>query len=359
MVRWIASALLVCSGTAALAQNAAPHRPFRMGFTPWPSEMSLAGLQTAATFIEKHADIVSVMLMGGIPWQEALDGKPFSADVQKQLAYRPPKGHQVFLSISPLAMDRKSLAPYWGAKDNLPLPPAWAARRFNRPEVVKALTNFTLRAVDAMKPDYLAIGVESNALLSHDRKAWADYKVMHRALYQAVKRVHPNLPVFFTTEINHYLERATEAKGTHQQAEVADLMRYSDLFAMSYYPHMSYDTRWPIPADFLAFARRFGKPIAVSETGMSSREVTVSGLRLRGSEADQKQYYEVLLNSAMRDKYRFVVTFCTTDYEKLLAQLPAGVRDVANIWTYTGLQTSSGARKPALEVWDRYLAMPR
>lgn len=333
-------------------------RPFRMGFTPWPPEMSAEGLETAARFIDRHADMVSLMLIGGLPWQEALDGAPFSADVRRQLAYRPPKGHRLFLSISPLNMDRGGLAPYWGQKDNLPLPAAWAGRRFDSPEVIQALAAFTLRAVDALKPGVLAIGVESNVLLSRDREAWPRYKTMHRAVYLAVKRAHPMLPVCFTTEVNHYLERATEARDTGQAAEVAQLMRWSDLFAMSYYPHMSWDTRWPIPDDFLGFARRSGKPIAVSETGMLSRPVTVRGIALRGSEADQRQYYDALLRAAMRDRYRFVVTFCTTDYDKLLPAIPAAARDLASIWTYTGLQASDGRAKPALALWDRYLAMP-
>ncbi len=347
----VAAALLSVS---ALAE--APRRTFRMGFTPWPSEMSVAGLATSASFIEKHADLVSVMMIGGLPWQEALEAKPFSPDVMRQFAYKPPAGHRIFLSISPLAMDRKSLAPNWGARENMPLPRGWAARRFDSPEVVQALTNFTLRAVKAMDPAFLAIGVESNALLSHDRVAWQDYKRLHRSVYASVKRLYPRLPVFFTTEVNHYLERANEAKGSGQAAEVADLMRHSDLFAMSYYPHKSYDTRRPIPADFFAFARRFGKPIAVSETGMLSQPVTVTGLRLRGSDADQAQYYSVLLAAAAKGSYRFVVTFCTTDYEKLLPAIPEPAREIANIWTYTGLQTSAGRPKPALSLWDRALA---
>lgn len=359
---WAAIAGLVAVHSACCArapqQPATATRPFRMGFTPWPSEMSARGLRTAQTFIEEHGDMVSLMLIGGIPWQEALEGRPFSADVRRQLAYRPPKGHRLFLSISPLNMGRNGLAPNWGERDNMPLPEAWARRRFNDPAVVKALTAFTLRAVAALKPDWLAIGVESNALLSHDRAAWQDYKEMHRAVYAAVKRRHPKLLVFFTTEVNHYLERASEARGSGQAREVADLMRHSDVFAMSYYPHMSYDTRWPIPNDFFGLARQFRKPIAISETGMLSKEVTVTGIRLRGTPEDQRQYYEVLLSSAQRDRYLFVVTFCTTDYDLLLAALPLEAREIANIWTYTGLQSSSGAPKPALEVWDRWRGMP-
>lgn len=333
-------------------------RSFRMGFTRWPSEISFRGVWQADRFLGKHADLVSVMFMGGIPWQEALEGKPFSRDVQNQLKYHRPEGYQLFLSISPLDRDRKKLAPYWGERENQPLPGEWAHLSFSSPQVVKAFTNFVFRSIEALQPDYLAIGIESNILLSHDRKAWQEYKQFHQMVYRTVKKTHPGLPVFFTTDVNHYLERAKEARGSGQQLEVRELMNYSDLFAMSCYPHMSADTPWPIPEDYFQFARVFSKTIAVSETGMLSREVTVFNLKLRGSPQDQKQYYDVLLRTAFREKYRFVVTFATTDFEKLVAQLPQEAQDLAGIWAYSGLQSSNGKRKPALDLWDYFLTFP-
>ncbi len=327
-----------------------------MGFTPWPSELSIKGIETADSFLKRHGDMVSQMLIGGIPWQEALEGKPFSQDVNRQLSLRPQSGSKLFLSISPLAMDRRSLAPYWGERDNLPLPPAWKDQPFDSPKVITALTNFTLRATAALEPDYLAIGVESNALLSLNKTAWPAYKRMHRAIYQSVKKAHPTLPVFFTTEVNHYLGRLTEARGSGQEEEVADLMNHSDLFAMSYYPHMTWDTTYPIKSDFFSFASKFKKPIAVSETGMLSKPVTVVGLELKGSEELQRQYYEVLLKAAEEGRWRFVTTFCTTDYDKLIPSLPTEVQELASIWTYTGLQTSAGAIKPAGKIWDSWFA---
>ena len=58
-------------------------RTFSMGFTRWPSEISLKGIKQADDFIAKHADLVSIMFIGGIPWQEALDDKPFSQGYKK------------------------------------------------------------------------------------------------------------------------------------------------------------------------------------------------------------------------------------------------------------------------------------
>ncbi len=347
----------LCSSLQAADLALPSTRPFYMGFTRWPADLTPEGFLTAQNFAHAHGDIVSVMFIGGVPWPESLAGEPFSRDVQNNLAYHPPEGKKLFLSISPLNQDRKGLAPYWGEKDNQPLPARWTGYALNSNQVKTAYLNFVLRAVKAMKPDYLAIGIENNVLLSHSLAKWRQLMELHRETYAAVKRVHPQLPVCFTTEVLHYRKLASDARGSDQETQVAELMKYSDLFAMSIYPHMSYDVPRPVPRDFFDFARQFGKPIAVAETGDTSRDVELRafGLTLKGSEANQRQFIELLLATAHRDSYEFVTQFATTDFEKLCEKLPPPVDDLARIWAYTGMQTSNLEPKPALSVWDAYL----
>ena len=102
-------------------------RPFYMGFTEWPADLTDDGVALAREYARAHGDIVSVMFIGGIPWPEALDGKPFSKAVQENLSYRTPAGKKLFLSISPLNKDRRDLAPYWGESENQPLPAPWTS----------------------------------------------------------------------------------------------------------------------------------------------------------------------------------------------------------------------------------------
>ena len=133
-------------------------------------------------------------------------------------------------------------------------------------------------------------GVEANVLLSRDLLKWEQFKDLHRETYRAVKKVHKALPVFFTTDVLHYKRLARDARGSQQEKEVMDLMRFSDLFAMSVYPHMSADVSRPVPANFLDFATRFKRPVAVAESGMSAQDIELRSYatQLRGSEADQK-----------------------------------------------------------------------
>jgi hypothetical protein len=332
-------------------------RPFFMGFTLWPADLSEEGVQTAQEFARLHGDIVSISFISGIPWAEALDGKPFSKDVQDNMSYRPPAGKKLFLSVSPLDKDRRALAPYWGEKENQPLPKPWDTEPLNTSRVKKAYRNFVLRAVESMRPDYLAIAVESNVLLTREPSKWRQFKELYRETYMALKKAHPTLQVFFTTEILHYKRLTNDSKGTDQEREVAELMKQSDLFAMSVYPHMSSEVPRPVPGNFLDFAKRFKKPIAISESGMSSRNVPLRsyGVILKGSDANQQQFTELMLKTAARDEYEFVINFATTDFEKLVSRLPPPGDDLARIWAFTGMQTSDKKPKPALAVWEDYL----
>jgi hypothetical protein len=342
---------------APLAEYRGPAtRPFLMGFTQWPADLNEEGVAIARDYAHAHGDIVSVMFIGGIPWREALDGKPFSKDVQENMRYRPPPGKKLFLSISPLNKDRRGLAPYWGETDNQALPQPWNSEPLNSPRVKRAYLNFIMRAVETMRPDYLAIGVESNVMLSRDQSKWQQLKELHRDTYTAIKKVHRSLPVFFTTEVLHYKRLTRDAKGTNQEKEVADMMRYSDFFAMSLYPHMSPEVGRPLPGNFLDFARRFKKGIAVSESGMTSRPVDLRSYNtsLYGSDADQTQFTDYLLKTAARDNYEFVVNFATTDSDRLVARLRPQLADLARIWAYIGMQTSDKRPKPASAVWDGF-----
>ena len=327
-----------------------------MGFTQWPADLSDEGVAIARDYAHAHGDIVSVMFIGGIPWPEALDGKPFSKDVQDSMSYRPPAGKKLFLSISPLDKDRRGLAPYWGETDNQALPQPWNREPLNSARVKRAYLNFILRTIDAMRPDYLAIGVESNVLLSRDQSKWQQLKELHRDTYTAVKKAHRSLPVFFTTDVLHYKRFTRDAKGTNQEKEVADMMRYSDFFAMSFYPHMSPEALRPVPGNFLDFATRFKKGIAVAESGMTSRPVDLRSYNttLYGSDADQMQFTEYLLKTAARDNYEFVINFATTDSDRLVARLRPPLADLARIWAFIGMQTGDKQPKPASAVWDGF-----
>lgn len=350
---------MISSLVAASVLAPVASRTFSMGFTRWPSDLTIDAVQECQRFVEQNGDIVSVMFIGGMPWPEALAGKGYSADVQSNLAYRPPAGKKLFVSVTPLSEDRGTLAQYWGEKDNQPLPDAWKSKAFDDPDVKKAFTKWALDVVDRMQPDYLAIAIEANVLLSKDKEKWAKFKGLYRDSYAAVKAKHPNLPVFFTTDMNHYLKVMDEAKNTDQEGEVDDLMKSSDLFAMSLYPFMSADNGTAFDARSLDFAKKFKKPIAISESGMSSTPIHLPSFNftMHGSAPDQDWFLEKVFGVANRDSYQFVINFASTDFDPLVKKLPPPVNEIASIWMHTGIRNADGTPKPAKKVWDKWFQM--
>ena len=341
-----------------------PERRFRLGTTLWPPDLTVEAVERTEAFIAANCDLAAQMLLGGVPWPEAYTGAPFSDNVQAKLAYRPPPGHKLFVSLEPTDFGRRRLALYMGEEDNLPLPDPWSRLGFDATEVRSAFANYALRVVEAMRPDYLAIGIESNLLLHNSPDDWNSYKGFHRHTYRAVKARYPDLPVCFTIEALHMLGLSDGADPARQRLEILELMESSDLVAFSVYPHMSYEVPRPIPADFFDFARDLsrdagGKPIAVAESGYPSRDVRVMGLTLFGSYDDQRRHMELLLQTAERDDFEFVVNFAAIDFERLTARLSGDIRELSLIWTYTGLETGDGAAKSALEVWRSWLDAER
>src|SRR5262245_66241402 len=118
-----------------------------------------------------------------------------------------------------------------------------------------------------MRPDYLAIGVESNVLLTREPAKWRQFKDLYRESYRTLKKAHPTLQIFFTTEVLHYKRLTKEAKGTDKEREVADLMKQSDLFAMSVYTHMTAELTRTVLATFFDLVDSFKNAIASSECG--------------------------------------------------------------------------------------------
>lgn len=122
---------------------------------------------------------------------------------------------------------------------------------------------------------------------------------------------------------------------------------------------MSYATPRPYPREFLDVAFTFGRPVAVSKTGYASQSFRTLGIPIRGNEADQYEWLDFLLRRAAEGRYLFVGNWASTDFEKLLEKLPKEAQELARVWAYTSLQRSDRRPKKALELWDRYLRLPR
>lgn len=338
-------------------------RTFYMGFQPWPYDFTDEAVRDAYAFIGAHGDIISQHLDNGVPWQEALDGKEFPKNLNDEWSFRratTPKGHAIFLSVNPLNIYRNGLAMSWTeAGGGQPLQGPWSGYRLNDSHVKQAFVTYAARAVDYFRPQYLAIGIEANILISKDPNTWQDYKELHTHAYAELKKKYPTLPIFFTIQYDHLrgLEEESKKNAGMQMDEVGDLLRSSDMTALSTY-HYGIGLN-PVKDDYFAPALSFKKPIAIAEFGANSKGFEIYGKKIDATPDDQGQFISFVLKKAMDDAFVFVIHFTGTDYDKLVAKIPAEFQEFAKAWEHSGLRDMSLAPKPALAIWDSYLALKK
>lgn len=361
MAIWLKKLLLLitCLSFIGTAKAESPHAPY-LGFTPCPSDLTFEALDQAYAFIEKNGNIISHHFDNGVPWQEALDKTQYPKHLREDWKWRlskTPKQHKIFLSVTPLNFNRDSKSPYWGENsDNLPLPKSWQNKPLNHPNVKKAFLNYTLKAVKTFKPDFLAIGIEANILITHRPDLWDSYLELNKHVYLNVKKQYPDLPIFTTVQYEHLRGiEDTSKKNAHLQIPaVKQLLKHSDYMALSTYRYGDLHPNLPTE-DFFDLAFTFMKPIAIAECGAISQTTKVMGITLTSDEKNQDEFIKMILKNAQRHNFKFVINWVPIDFDPLVKKLPKEAREIAKAWVHTGLFTYDGKEKRALTTWQSYL----
>lgn len=348
------------------ADAGGPTRPFRLGFTPFPYDTTTAAVDDVYLKLRKDADLYAYHTTSGVPWVEAAQGLPWTQYGQalrdtwtRHAAERRPS-HAIYLGLTPLNDGRSGLAEYWGAQENMALPAPWSGYALDAPQVQAAYLAFCREAIEHYKPDYLAIGIEVNLLLENTPTAWPAYLKLHEAVYAALKKENPNLPIFATVTAVDLLPGFTSANEQTHRAALAELMKHSDYLALSLYPFMSSYLANPLPKGYLddLIALAGGKPVVIAESGYPAQKTELKsfGLVFEGTESKQQAFVDQLLKKAEAAKMPFVVNFVLQDYDALWQKIGAGDADA--VWRDTGLYDENGKARSALTTWRAALSRP-
>ncbi|HUS73483.1 MAG TPA: hypothetical protein VMY06_10500 [Sedimentisphaerales bacterium] len=337
-------------------------RPFFMGFTPFPWDTTPAAVNSTYKGIIANGDIICHHFDGGVPWPEALEDKPFSAQVRSNWKRRKdgtPENFKVFVAVTPLDMFRKGMALYHGEKENMPLPKSFKGKAFDDPDVMKAYLNYCRRAVEYFSPDYLAIGIEVNELVHNSAGKWPGFVRLYKYVYGELRRDHPQMPIFATFTLHNMLQENWSDIET-QRKKVREFLTEVDLVGISFYPFMKTLGDPERPVEAFDWIRKFvgDKPIAITETGFPAEPTRLEdfNVTLPGSPQGQAKYIETLLSTACRERYRFVIAFLYRDYDALWEKIKVGMSgDWASAWRDCGLVDGEGTKRRAHEVWRRYL----
>ncbi|MFB3786478.1 MAG: hypothetical protein ACE15F_08915 [bacterium] len=343
------------------AGSPAPTRSFAMGFTPFPWDFTEEAVSGSYRFIRENGDLIAHHIDDGVPWTEALAGRPFSAALENDWRQRrqQSEGRRVLVSVTPLNGARSGLALYRGEKENMPLPQEFENKKLNDPAVMQAYLQYCRRAVETLRPDYLAIGIEVNELIHNAPGEWPAYGELYTHVYTALKKEQPDLPIFSTFTL-HNLQNPGWADLKRQQEQIRAFLPQNDIVGISYYPFMAGHPEKPV--EMLDWLRAFtDKPLAVTETGYPAETIFLPSYNLTIPSDPQKQtaYWETLLERANQDHYRFVVAFLHRDYDALWEKIKASSPEAFAVWKDCGFLDEKGTARSAFEIWKKYFARKR
>jgi hypothetical protein len=368
MKRLLLSIFLVLSGCiiSCKEENTSPARSFYMGFTPFPYDISLDAVNETYANITTNGDIINHHFDNGVPWVEALSGEPFNDNILNDWNFRKertPAGQKVYLSVAALNPDRKGLALYRGTSDNMILPAPWDTYQFNSPEVKSAYVNYCKRAIAFFEPDYFNMSIEANLLHFLSPSQWSAYVEFHEFVYVTLKGEYPELPIFCSITgaqlLDGYID---ENDASLQRLAALELLEYSDLYAISFYPYMSKYLGSAYPSEsFRELFRISDKPIAIAETGYPAQSfqltVNSNSATIDSDPAKQNLYMQDLLKSCNDRKAVFVISFVVRDYDQLWEDL-GSKDDITVAWRDTGLIDETGQERISFSTWRNYFDMP-
>lgn len=330
----------------------AQSRPFRMGFTAFPHDFTVEAVTQTRQFVADNADLIAHHIEG-VPWAEALRDVPFPNEVrsdhESKRSMKPP-GAKVYLAISPGRGDLKQ--PDKGAT---PLPPELKGKSYDDPVVQRAFLTYCRRSIDFFKPDYLAIGIETNEIFSSGKDKWLAYVVLHRYIYGELKKEHPSLPIFASFTLHNMIKDRGPMLAAWEE-----LMPFNDLIAVSYYPFLAGEPAEKALLWLTGKFDRFEKPYAIVETNDAGDRLVFpqSKYVIAGTPEKQAAYVRALLSLADQRRFEFVVLFIHRDYDALWDKIKATVPELFMAWRDCGLVDEQGNARPAYAVWREYFEKP-
>ncbi|MEM7772813.1 MAG: hypothetical protein AAF327_20170, partial [Cyanobacteria bacterium P01_A01_bin.37] len=336
-----------------------------------------AAFEETFQVIGENSDIIGFYFDAFVPWDEALEKKPYhpvqEQEIQKRLnGIRP---HQkVFLGTSLLGQDRVSLSGYLG-ENEVPRFGKWEDKSFDDPEVIEAYLNWCRDLINRFNPDYFMYVAEVDAgLFDIDDLRFQRLLNAVKQIYPVLKREYPQLPIL----IEFMLENDEEME---KRAEVTQLLRtYTDIYGVSTYPFlMTGGNPADISRNWFSRVKTIApdKPFAVVETNFLAENFyhptqgipipfRKKKLLIPARKQWQADYMEFLLSETNKLQAEFVLHWGYRDLDQLQALLDgtggafdSTIHGFASLSKDCGLIDEKGQPRPSFEVWQRWMSLPK
>lgn len=337
-------------------------RHFKLAVTTWQYDFTKAAEVETYQFISNHCDAISHHFDDGIPWDEALNEKPWPTELQKVLATKiekAPVNHQVLLSVAALDISRKKRAGLYQNKGTWPSED-WQRRAWNDSQLITAYARFVTRLADTLNADYINFGVESN-LGTWDEAQFESYKEFLKAVYAQLKQHFPTTPIFISNMVvpdAGFFEHAQSLRGI------------GDWTGLSCYPYSSIGSTQLGSTDpdlmeknlLEIYINLSNRPWCMAETGFIAEDLKMpqQGISKRGTPEWQWKYLNKVFQLASNSDCKLIVWFCHRDYDYGTKTLKAvgAYTELFSLWQDTGFENEDGQKRPAYSLWNSTLERP-
>lgn len=325
-------------------------RNFEMGFTTWPYAPTPVSVEDTYQFILDNSDIYSEHIDLDIPWDAWMNDLPLPTRFADDIANRSArKISEITLTVSvsvlnnartELAFDYDGSVPEYASLDD--------------PHIADAYCKHLQYIVDLLDPDYLLVGIESNELYRNVPEKWEAYKRLMSNVRARIKEKYPSLKISESITLHNFYEPDVP----NPDILIDELTEYAnslDFVTISFYPFfkgLKTKNGFQEALDFLH--TKVNRPIAIAETGHLSENLDIASFNLSidGSQSEQNEYLESLLQNAQEKDYEYIIWWTHRDYNELWETFPDEVKDLGQLWMSTGIINEDGAEKEAFATWQ-------
>lgn len=212
--------------------------------------------------------------------------------------------------------------------------------------------------VNLFNPEWVAIGIEVNLLMSKNRGQWSKFVALRKYVYDSLKVLHPAIKVGVTFVGTSFYPQWTSGDTLVNQINaLKDVEASSDFIAFSIYPYMSAIVCDSLPADYVSHLFSLtNKPVAISECGYSAQTWSVNGITFKGTVKRQNAFISNALEACSVRNALFAVWFTAFDFDSLWVNA-LGRDSLSLIRRDCGLLDDTGNPRNGWSTWKDWLSL--
>lgn len=325
-------------------------RGFAMGLATDPPDLTEE--KAAKTFSElgRFADIA--LIEEPVAWNEYIDWKGEETvqtrRLREKVVLARKQGLQICLVLDPLnATDHGSPN----------FPKKLEKKNFGSIEIKNIYEQLAIRLATENDPEYFALASEINTYNTLNKADFDNFEILYKGVYQEIKSVRPKTKVFVTWQYED-LQGLWWWDELHDKVVQKMLVKrfedFIDLFAITTFPGMVFESPLEMPADFYERSAKISrKKLAIVESGWASTG-TENGFFV-GNQRDQALYVALMPGYIDKVKpafwvYKYMYDLDLESYKPLFAASQMDP-DVMSVFSSMGLKDTEGESKRAFRNW--------